>query len=239
LSCPVGFVLNSNQVCTNCPAGKFASFSLCQDCENGKFSLAGCSSCVDCPTHTFQDKTGQSSCKNCPQRSGTASKKGSTSCTAQLCNLKAFDFSYSFNSSSEVFFTNTKSSRTFFQGQATCSERYQGGRILTFEPDLRSEYRLSVTESVWIGYYLENSTWKYFPGPYGNSSHMDCTNLDQEGHLGVCYPSGITHCAYGYPAGQSWTGSSCFENLPVYCELSSTHCLRDQEFCSPGQYFDL
>lgn len=81
LQCPLGSYSNSiNQFkCTRCPGSQFtwttgsSSKSACQACEKGQFiehEQFNMYRCEFCPQGSYQDKTGQQTCKVCPMGTG-------------------------------------------------------------------------------------------------------------------------------------------------------------------------
>src|SRR5581483_4307933 len=79
-------------VCTNCVAGKYKTTALlddqwsgCVDCDIGRFSNAGATTCDLCPPGRFTSTTSTSSCSLCTAgRYSTAS--GLTDCSAGSCS---------------------------------------------------------------------------------------------------------------------------------------------------------
>lgn len=84
VDCPMGRYqsFSGKSTCEVCPSGRTStvaglkSASGCTDCPVGKYSLDG--HCVDCHESTYQDESGQASCKTCPSNT-TLSPRGSTS----------------------------------------------------------------------------------------------------------------------------------------------------------------
>ena len=49
-----------------CPAGTYDKMGECVDCKVGKYCPAGAKNPEKCPKGTYNDQTGQSTCKVCP-----------------------------------------------------------------------------------------------------------------------------------------------------------------------------
>ena len=89
--CPSGWVQptsgkHNKQSCTRCGAGKYEGFpEKCTTCAVGQFSSAGSASCGECAINEYQDSTGGSGCKACPNGWSTSSLKGQSKCEAVYC----------------------------------------------------------------------------------------------------------------------------------------------------------
>lgn len=93
-TCPNGYIVNQDFVCTQCPAGKQSRNNQCVDadagyyaslgveiaCPPGTYSAPGSTACTRCPAGTSSAVIGASSCTPCLAGTYSASL-GATSCT--------------------------------------------------------------------------------------------------------------------------------------------------------------
>jgi len=93
-TCPNGYIVNQDFVCTQCPSGKQSRNNQCVDadagyyaslgveiaCPPGTYSAPGSTACTRCPAGTASATIGASSCSPCSIGTYSASL-GATSCT--------------------------------------------------------------------------------------------------------------------------------------------------------------
>ena len=85
--CPLGTVINDNNDCEECPAGKVASGLVCASCAVGRFENNGV--CQDCAAGFYADVESLNACKDCPN--GFVSSDAAASCDACVAGKYAVD----------------------------------------------------------------------------------------------------------------------------------------------------
>lgn len=85
--CPVGTVIDNNNDCGACPAGKVSSGLVCASCAVGRFENNGV--CQDCTAGFYADVESLNACKDCPY--GFVSSDAAASCDACAAGKYAVD----------------------------------------------------------------------------------------------------------------------------------------------------